>query len=676
VAAFLVVTLVSGCTPTVIGTCNGGGGRNVNFCLGFPSGSPSIDGNIKTDGGWANAFRYILGTGNGTSVAHIVVHGTRGATMLNLGFEVHNDASFDANDAIVLAFDPTGDEANMRRFHIYPVSASGAGGGGIPQRVDYWKDKSTWNSPAPATPSWVTDNIRVSSEGPPAVEHNHYYVEVAIPIVAGPNDNGINLPSATDDFGFYFTVVDAVTSGMVTNHVSEESWPIGANVGSFLESTPEPSAWGNGTLGSLANGVSVTSLYTNQTPNYNIEEKKPNTFYADVTNNMVTSGGAQATANQVRAEFRFGLFGIPSEMELIPSSPNPTGFANIPGNSHTFQSDWTLTPAQQTQYGGTGRCSRVDITSNGPDTLIVNKTATRNLYFVDTQSPFDQTARIGVRGYRLSSDQREHVFLLTEYRFNTRRGEAWQSELSKVEPFTSAGPLRQYIMRIPASQVDGADLTARVTPPNIKIPREVVKLPPGSRGEARIRVQPGNIVTVFASGSIVLRKGEQGPGGLPIGPNGQNLKVGERSSARGRFLLNDDDAPETRVGAVVASPDGFKGRSLAIGSETTFQVPPGVTQMAFAINDTVEGSKLQTGEGFSLEVIQTRAEEHYRHTTSLLDRQNERRMTRLPLGQNLPTWIICGERRTGGTLTINGTKYERYDPVGCFGAIVKSIGGL
>ena len=86
--------------------------------------------------------------------------------------------------------------------------------------------------------------------------------------------------------------------------------------------------------------------------------------------------------------------------------------------------------------------------------------------------------------------------------------------------------------------------------------------------------------------------------------------------------------------------------------------------------------KMHAGEGFSLEVIQTPVQEAFRYTTSLIDRVSEAQMTLLPLGQNLPTWIICGQRRTGNTLTIRGTKYNRYDNVGCFGSIVKSIGGL
>ncbi len=685
-AAFVIALSLPGCLPTVIpGTCNGGVGRNVNLCLGFPSGSPTIDGNIKSDSGWTNAFRYILGEANGTSVAHVIVHGVRSSNTLYLGFEVHNDAQFNVNDAIVLAFDPDGTAANRRRIHIYPVFNAGAGQGGIPQKVDYWKgsENPDWTNPNTApvnpTPTWLTNNIRVSSEGPPNVSFNHYYVEVGIPIVANATDPGINLPSASDDFGFYFTVVDAVTTSGVTNHVSENSWPLDAKVGAFLEETPTPDKWGNGTLGMLANGVSAERVFTNQSPDTEISLTLPNTFYATVKNNMVTAGGAQATARNVRAEFRIRNYGIPSlaEWDLLPSTPNPTPFKDIAGNSTNFQTDWTLNPTQQMQYGNSrDQCTRVEITSNGPNTLIVNKRAMANMHFVDAQSPFNEKARVGVRGYRLPEGQREHEFLLTEFRYNTRRADDWKSELSDVEPLPVGGAARQYVLRIPASQEDGADVSARVTPPNVKIPHETVKLPPGSRGDARIRVEPGNIVTVFSGGSVILRKGQGGPGGRPIGPNGQSLQQGREAAAdRGKYLLNAADAPETRVGAVIASPDGFPGRSFVLGRATTFQVPPGVTEISFGINDTAEGSKMHAGEGFSLDVIQTPADEMYRHTTTLLDRRKEREVTVLSLGQNLPTWIVCGQRKTGRTLTIRGVTYDRYENVGCFGSIVKSIKG-
>jgi len=678
----VTVGLLSACDgcppPDTAGTCNGGGGRNANLCLGFPVGTPTVDGNIKDDAGWTNGFHYTLGDGNGTTVAHAIVHGVRSANVMFLGFEVHNDEQFNVNDVIVLAFDPDGTAEDRRRIHIYPLFAAGAGANGVPQKVDYWKGSGTWNSPPVSpTPLWLANNIKVTSQT--VSGHNHYYVEVGIPIdktdTAG--DHSINLPDGTDDFGMYFTVVDAATYGAMTSPVSEHSWPLEEHVGAFIEETPAADHWGNGTLGRLANGVSADKLYTNQTPDTDIDLNAQNFFYADVTNKMVDKNGAHATAHGVTATFRIANYGIPSftSWGAIPSSPNPVGPKDIAGNSTIFQSEWTLSQPQRDQYkNNRAQCTRVELASTGPDTLIVNKRAWANMHFVGTASPFNETARIGVRGYKLPEGQREHEFLLTEYRYNTPSADDWQSEIAGVQPFTAGGNVRHHLLRIPATQEEGVDIAARINPPPIKIPREIVKLPADARGEQRIRVAPGNIVTVFASGSVILRKGQEGPGGRSIGPNGQQLSK-EDAASRGKFLLNDADDPATRVGAVVAATDGFRERSFAIGRGATFQVPPGVTELSFGINDTAEGTKLHAGEGFTLEVVQTPPDEIYRYTTTMINRRTEEVVTRLPLGQNLPTWIVCGKRKTGQTLTIKGTVFDRYENVGCFGSIVKSIGG-
>jgi hypothetical protein len=691
--------LLSSCTgcPQDIGTCNGGGGRNANLCLGFSLASPTIDGVIKGDSGWRDAFHYTLGNGNGTDVASAIVHGGRNTNTLFLGFEIHKDGGFNVNDAIVLAFDPDGTAANRRRIHIYPVFTTGAGAGGAAQKIDYWKgsDAPPWTDPNTAplnpTPAWLGNNIKVTSDN---VQGNHYFVEIAIPLVAGPDDPGINLPAGTDDFGFYTSILDAVETANSTNIVSEHSWPIcedpatcGTLVGQFIEETPTPDRWGNGTLGKLNNGVSVTKLFTNQMPDDEIEldTTTQNQFFASVENHMVDKNGAHVAAHGVYGEFRIKNYGIPSltEWDLLPSSPNPAPSAagmDIAGNSANIQTNWTLTAQQVSTYATQpAQCMRVEIFSKGPDTLIVQRYGWRNMHFVDTASPFDEKARIGVRGYRLPEGRREHEFLLTEYRYNTEKPSAWTSQLTNVTPFNGGGPFPQYVLRVPAEQQDGADISARITPPDVRIPRDLVKLPPGSGGDVRVKVTPGNIVTVFASGSIIRRAGDPGPSGRPSGPNGENVRNdrGERQSGYdGKFLLNDGDTPDTRVGAVIASTDGFKGVSFVIGRATTFQVPQGVSELAFGINDTPDGLKRESGEGFQLEVIQTPVSSFFRHTTTAIDRRTERGVTILPLGQNLPTWIICAQRKTGGSLTIHGKQYERYENVGCFGSIVKSMKGV
>jgi hypothetical protein len=45
----------------------------------------------------------------------------------------------------------------------------------------------------------------------------------------------------------------------------------------------------------------------------------------------------------------------------------------------------------------------------------------------------------------------------------------------------------------------------------------------------------------------------------------------------------------------------------------------------------------------------------------------------LPVGQNLPTWVLCARRVTGETITINDRLYPVTENVGCFGYIFNVI---
>ena len=46
----------------------------------------------------------------------------------------------------------------------------------------------------------------------------------------------------------------------------------------------------------------------------------------------------------------------------------------------------------------------------------------------------------------------------------------------------------------------------------------------------------------------------------------------------------------------------------------------------------------------------------------------------LPLGINLPTWVMCGARKTGFKVQILQRQFERVEPVGCFGYALTRIG--
>jgi Cys-rich repeat protein len=699
-----------GCTPDAPANCTGGSGRDPDNCLGFRSNpAPAINGTIESEE-WINSFRYVLGDGNGTSVPHAVAQGMRDSGNLYLSFEVNNDPTFDLDDAIVLAFDPDGSAANHRRIHIYPVFPAGADGSGAPQKVEYWKSSTPdWTSssqaPVDPTPSWLLNNIRVTSLD--SGSSKHWRVEVKIPIVAGANDPGINLPG-NDDFGFYFSTLvvgtgfcsvttskhcttnsdcpGGETCDTGTSRVAEESWPLNTNVGTFIEQTPAVGAWGNGVFGVVSNGVTISStdITTDQVPDHHIEVDLPNTFRANVHNRTVNTSGAGVLARNVRVSFRLKNFGIPgvSPWDLVPTGNNPTPVHDIPAGvgappdgTFLFQTaPWNVPPALKAHYlANPNQCLRAELETTGADTLIVNKRAMRNTKFVDTASPFDEQAVVNTQGYPLPDGQRQLEFLLSEFRYNTKAEAPWSTELG------GAQKLAERLYRLRAVAGPDAPLKARITPPDIAIPIERVTVPPGRPDAARkIAVQPGNIITIVAQGS--LKRGDR-----TVGPNGADLTVrnegapGNESKrhrdqpAKG-FPLPVQYSPQSQVGALVGSFDGFSRTAFPIGRATTFVVPAGAQTLNLGTNDTAEGWQQQSGDGFALEVIQTPPDDIYRYTSSLLPKRAPREVLFVPLGQNLPTWILCGQRRTGTTVTIHSNKYERYTNAGCFSYAVKSIG--
>jgi len=678
----IAVFASAGCVTmdTVPVVCDGGFGRSADLCLGFrnASSTPTVDGVIAGDAAWDPGFLYVLGDGNGTTVPHAIVQGRRTSDALYLAFQVNNDDTFDTEDAIVLAFDPDGTAANQRRIHIYPVLPAGALGSGQPNDIQYWKDSSqgspNWTDPSHPpvnpTPTWLTSNIRVTSAN--SGSSKHWYVEVKIPIVAGPNDPGINLP-ATDDFGFYFSVLVAHTSSSVTNYVAEESWPLGVTVGPFIEDTPIASNWGNGIFGLVANGVTISTsdIGTDQVPDHHIDVDLPNVFHANAHNNMVNSSGTPIVANNVRATFRLKNFGIPgvSPWDLIPTGNNPTPLHNVPaGGSYSFQtSAWTVPTSLRSHYlANPNQCLEVELDTTGSDTLIVNRKAFRNTKFVDTSSPFEEHAVVGTDGYDLPAGQDSIEFLLTEHRYNTEARAPWASDITGVERIAD----RHY--RLKARPGRDAPLKTKVTPPHVRIPMEEVNVPAGRlMADQKVRVRPGNIITLVAEGAIDR-------GGMEIKPNGADIRrlndSEGRESEKG-YPLAPSDSPSSRVGALVGSFDGFQQSAFVVGRATTVVVPAGADTLNLGINDTAEGLRKQRGDGYRVEVIQTPMDGIYAFTSSQLATKPPRRARRVALGQNLPTWILCGRRPTGTTITIRGTKFERFENSGCFGYMVKSIGG-
>ncbi|MDQ1639057.1 MAG: hypothetical protein QOF62_2396 [Pyrinomonadaceae bacterium] len=354
---------------------------------------PNLDGIVVGDNGWTSSFRYVFQ--NGTPDPNVVVQGIKDANFLYLSFEVNADPSFDTADMIVIGFDPDGTTANQRRLHIFPLFTTGAGVGGNPQLVQYWKDSATWGGPPQALPAGTIIKVTASGAGPVA-----WNVEMKLPTAAA----AFGIPSATS-FGFYFNTLVFDSGGVV----AERHWPLSSpDIQLFPNNTPSPSTWGTGDYSGGCNGVSISPLdiTTNQTPTSKIATDAGNIFSVLVHNDSIDSTGAPIAANQVDATFKIANFGLtsPNMWTLVPAPGNPTtGLSTIPANGTNTLSTgtWTLSPTEITTYStlnGGHQCILVELDSPAANTTFVNKSAWRNMDF-GPASVFERPAEISGKGY-------------------------------------------------------------------------------------------------------------------------------------------------------------------------------------------------------------------------------------------------------------------------------------
>lgn len=645
----------------------------------YNNNAPNINGDVLGDLGWTHAFRYVAE--NGSTVAEAAMQGIKDGNNLLLSFEVSKDVTFDAEDVIVLAIDPNGTSGNYRRLHITPFAAGTAGSASniqIPAaQIKYWNagngTPGGWGAPAAAPPASLKAFVSRTAAG----ANSTWSVELTLSTA----DFGI---PASNYFGLYFSVFKVNGSNF---NYTESRWPPAATLSGPLSTdleigTPDQSQWGNATLGNaVCNGVYFGSsdISTNQSPPHVISLNKPNNFYVKVHNSTLDASGNAMDAHNIQATFKIANFGLPSlpQWQVIPVSgnvgTNPTALLpTITGNSFASipTGSWTLTPAESADYAPPNQhqCILVELDLTDPDTLFINRSTWNNMEFQTTSSPFDETAVIGTEGYELPSGQDAHEFILREYRYNTEQEEKWESQ---IEGPKQTGD-QQYEIQI--APRENARLATSITPPDIEIPSNFIDIKPGTGGPGqemlRIPVKPDELITLIAEGSIQIRKELNDRLG-DVGPNGVSL---DEKFASERFLLPNNQAAYHAAGALVGSWDGFKENGFIIGQAMSLKVPPEMDTLFLAINDTEKGYEEHTGQGYQVQLVETPLKEIYTFASSLVGRDSRYEDITLPIGINLPTWILCGERRTGQMLTINKVQFERVEVVGCYGYILKSIG--
>lgn len=676
-----IVAFGVGCDPPTLVTCDGMGARSGDRCLGFSdiSVGPTIDASIGTDGRWDQGFRYVFEQGNATSLNDGVMQGVEANDTLYLSFEVNNDPSIRSTDKIKLAFDPTGADTLQQMIVITPFSDNQPPtSAGPPQQVDYLEGVSGggWTSVSSSL-SWLANSIQVRTTQS-GTNQREWYVELGLPISSSPSQTALHLPQ-NDDFGLYVVLQNARTN---PSQVVFNKWPPNTQLQGLRNDPPAPSEWGNGNIGRVANGVSISNSDISVSPGTasEISLNQTNTFTADVENWTTNAQGAAIEANSVNATFRILDWGLPSQWNMVPGTGNPTASQDIPSGTpgtKSFQTQWTLDSAERSTYqNNPHQCIRVDLDSEGANTLLVNRQAWTCMKFVNTNSPFEDEATVGTVGYELPGGMEAHEFLLQVSTHGTPEDASWETEFESTAQLERQG---EKTFRLRVAPDTKATLSSVVTPPEIEIPRRVVNLGTNPQDRVRIPVEPGNLITFHPGGELVLRPGADGPMAEPVGPAGREFaEPGDTLAGTEQeraFLLQDQHAPESRSGALIGSFDGFDTSSFPVGGSSTIKVPSGAQQLTLAVNDHRDWEKSYGGNGYRIEVMQTPPKTYFAHADSRVLREELEEVLFLPLGINLPSWEVQAFRRTGRTATLEDDRsYEIVEPIGSYGYLIKQIG--
>jgi hypothetical protein len=657
-------TLLAACaTPVPVST------YNVGYRLVIPptTNLVTLDG-VAGETAWSNGIRFNMEDGGMFPAA--MLRAMADASFIYFYTEVE-DNGFNEQDVVVIGFNPDGAANNYHRIHIFPcfngsASCPDNSVGLTPNLIHY---KGTL---AGGVVTWTQDPGIGTMEAKVATATGatkKWTIEVKIP--RGAPFNFVD----TNFFGLYIDVARVDPSAGIDGEATQYTWPPNEAIGGASENdiltqldsgTPLPSHWGNATLSrAFGNGVTISSddIRTNQPNPSTISLNLPNVFYAMAANNS-SLGGTLLPAQQVKATFKIANFGLSPGQSYanVPVSGNPTASVNIaPTVAHTFQTDpWTLTGPQRDDYkNNVHQCIRVELTSTNPGTVFINSSAQRNMDFVDTHSPFSKTAAYTSKGIEPG---RRVDFTLRENFINFDPKLPWTSDIRNA---TRTNP-RTYRAQL-GSGADGV-LDITVTPPNIRITPVAVAIPPGTGGtrpNVRFPVASGELVTVVAFGSVTID-------GVPVGGAGSFAARSSDDKPESPTLPDLPGVTKLRPGTLIGSFDGFRTQ-FVIGTSATAKVPEGSQELQLKLFDTPQGYEKQRGEGLQLEVVRSRLEKWMLEANPNLGRPVRGGDVLVPVGANLPTWQVRGERDTGRFLKIDGKTFRVFEPVGSFGYIVKRI---
>jgi hypothetical protein len=404
---------------------------------------PAIDGYVSdnlgsnpVDAAWRAASRYTMA--NGTTTAHVAFQGMKSSSgdALYMSFEVRNDDTLDAEDALVLAFRPeysstdssimtTAFRTNDVVMIVYPFSGSGgAPTAASPNKVEIWKyNGSSWNDVSTTYTSWDIKDRSFDVDSKKAWD-----MELKLPL-------GVSPMVINDQFYFYYDVLRVSSSAP---GVTQFFWPRGSkNLGVILRPTALfAGSWGKADKANGAamdgiwcdwNAVSVTPPNPNHPADdfwitYNDTAPVENTFTTTVKNDRqrtTDSGTTYIPSPGVTVLLRMANWGIaganpgPDWKEIDelfsstggttnPSPAQQVGAASGPGSPGTAPFVYkcnigptsTLPPNISAEHH---QCVYVELDAD-EEVYIKSKGTYRNMNFAHA-SELRRAATISVRGF-------------------------------------------------------------------------------------------------------------------------------------------------------------------------------------------------------------------------------------------------------------------------------------
>jgi hypothetical protein len=583
-----------------------------------------------------------------------------------------NDAPlFGSNDVIVVAYNINGTASGYRRLHIQPCAAVTPLGNKCPVNgsadsqvagLRFWTGVEaggviTWMpAPVPGSVEARTASAPLILNASDFPSRGTWSVELKLPRIAVPVQAG--------GFGLF---VDVITTNSWEDSAVQYAWPSdrqiagpdGTNIASQIESTPPPATWGIARLGDLAAGVNIVGFGSNGSDPTKISRDTPNEFNATLAN------GSAAAASGLVATFRIANWGVSGgSWAQIPTT------AWTPGGGGLTRSNPTLPIAlnqneYRTVYSGlwapTGttyappndhQCVRVEVVGNNG----VNTQRQFNMDFVSVNSPFTGTPKITLPKRSALIDRKaKPKITLREQFINVEPEMRWKTEFGGARQVANGTWLVQ-------PKPEGATQleTAVLVDNSLQLPVRNFALTPENAAGLKIYVEPGSTITLLADGAFKSRLGTVTPAGL-----------NERKRITTRQVKLRDKNP-IRPWALIGSFDEFR-TSFLIGPAATFTVPERSDVLVVRLAP-VDGLDLPAdGDGYAISVIgqATRQLATIPEVNPGLFGQSG--LTLLPLGANLPAWVVRAEIDTGRFVTINGKIYQSRLPFGSFGSFITRV---